>query len=147
MGHKESDNDSAATVDKEDTLEKKSLVRIVVLVNSFLFSSCFFMGKSVFPVSICVNVCKCYFSWDLWSSEKADSLLHLFPIKRREMLRVTKTGERPRALHRLWLVNLRRHNFGHNDIVEASKIMPALWRNFFENSLYVTVQQEINSEA
>ena len=31
MGHKESDNDSAATVDKEDTLEKKSLVRIVVL--------------------------------------------------------------------------------------------------------------------
>ncbi|XP_022806325.1 solute carrier family 22 member 18-like [Stylophora pistillata] len=49
MGLKENDNDSPSSVDKDSSSEKKSLIRVVALVNSFLFSSCFFMGKSVFP--------------------------------------------------------------------------------------------------
>ena len=56
MGHKDSDDDdsyAAGGSDNRDTELDKSrfTVMLVVLVNAFLFSTCFFMGNAVFPVS------------------------------------------------------------------------------------------------
>ena len=52
MGQRESDDESTAAVGREIEREKtRFTVMLVVLVNAFLFSSCFFMGNSVFPVS------------------------------------------------------------------------------------------------
>ena len=52
MASKEGDDDSSSAADKEMKTEKSMLV---VLVNAFLFSSCFFMVESVFPVSTHLN--------------------------------------------------------------------------------------------
>ena len=56
MATKEGDDDSTSVADKEMKTEKnQSAVMLVVLVNAFLFSSCFFMVESVFPVSTHLN--------------------------------------------------------------------------------------------
>lgn len=53
MGPKESDHDSIPAEAKEIEREKSRFsVKLVVLVNALLFSTCFFMENSVFPVSI-----------------------------------------------------------------------------------------------
>jgi len=53
MGPKESDHDSIPAEAKEMERDKSQFtVKLVVLVNAFLFSTCFFMDNSVFPVSI-----------------------------------------------------------------------------------------------
>lgn len=53
MGPKESDHDSVPAEAKETEQDKSRFtVKLVVLVNAFLFSTCFFMDNSVFPVSI-----------------------------------------------------------------------------------------------
>lgn len=50
MSGKGSDDDSPKAAAIEKT--QKSVI-LVVLVNAILFSSCFFMVESVFPVSLC----------------------------------------------------------------------------------------------
>ena len=57
MDHKESEDASTAAIGRGKESEKSRFtIMPVVLVNAFLFSSCFFMGNSVFPVSILGNV-------------------------------------------------------------------------------------------
>ena len=53
MSPRESDHDSIPAETKEMERDKSRFtVKLVVLVNAFLFSTCFFMDNSVFPVSI-----------------------------------------------------------------------------------------------
>ena len=65
MGPKESDHDSIPAEEKvvEKEMERdKSLftVKLVILINAFLFSTCFFMDNSVFPVSIIDKSLPCH---------------------------------------------------------------------------------------
>ena len=58
MSHKECDDKYTAGENREKEPNKsRFIVNLVVLVNAFLFSTCFFMGNSVFPVSILVCIC------------------------------------------------------------------------------------------
>lgn len=60
IGPNESDRDSIPTEEKEMERDKSRFtVKLIVLLNAFLFSTCFFMDNSVFPVSI-VGKCFCY---------------------------------------------------------------------------------------
>ena len=60
MNRKEGDDDlisSPADIDKEMKMKKSRFsIMLNVLVNTFLFSVCFFMVESVFPVSTCTFV-------------------------------------------------------------------------------------------
>ena len=59
-GSQESNHDSIPTEEKEIERDKSRFtVKLAVLINAFLFSTCFFMDNSVFPVSI-VGKCFCY---------------------------------------------------------------------------------------
>ena len=61
MGRKESDDNYTAVGGKEKEQNRSRFtVNLVVLVNAFLFSTCFFMGNSVFPVSIGLHLCENY---------------------------------------------------------------------------------------
>ena len=56
MGPKEGDDNSSAAGGREREQDKSRFtIMLVVLVNAFLFSTCFFMGNSILPVSIYVK--------------------------------------------------------------------------------------------
>ena len=70
MGPTESDHDSIPAEVKETERDKSRFtVKLVVLVNAFLFTTCFFMDNSVFPVSI-LNRSICYASINTAKAEE-----------------------------------------------------------------------------
>ena len=57
MEQKKSDDDSTEAESREIEQDRSRFtVMPVILVNAFLFSTCFFMGNSVFPVSIYLTI-------------------------------------------------------------------------------------------